>query len=69
MTVRQLICELLKCDLDKIIYLVDDTVFEDEQGETCNGSMYKIKKIEDTCIYFDNYNHYAVKEVNKEEVV
>ncbi len=59
MTVKELITQLLNCDMDKQIYIADDVGFENENGK-CNGSMYDIENIEEkyhVYLKFDNRNH------------
>ena len=59
MTVKELIIQLLDCDMDKRISIADDVGFENEYGK-CNGSAYDIKSIEEkhnVYLNFDNRNH------------
>lgn len=59
MTVKELITQLLDCDMDKEICIADDVEFEDENGK-CNGSVYNIENIEEkhnVYLNFDNRNH------------
>ena len=65
MTVRDLITQLLDCNMDSEVLLCDDVEFEGQHGKV-SGSVYRITKI-DTSGYvflrFDNRNHWKkVKE-------
>lgn len=64
MTVRELITQLLECDMDKEIYVADDVVFENKDGKI-NGSMYNIDSIDEANYVYlniDNCNHFKRKE-------
>lgn len=59
MTVKELITQLLDCDMDKEICIADDVEFENENGK-CSGSVYDIESIEEkhnVYLNFDNRNH------------
>ena len=59
MTVKELITQLLDCDMDKEIYIADDVEYEDENGK-CNGTVYDIDSIDkkyNVYLNFDNRNH------------
>ena len=60
MTVRDLITQLLDCNMDSEVLLCDDVEFEGEHGKM-SGSVYGITKV-DTSGYvflrFDNRNHW-----------
>ena len=65
MIVRELITQLLDCNMDSEVLLCDDVAFEDEHGKV-SGSVYDITGI-NTSIYvslnFNNRNHW--KKVKK----
>ena len=59
MTVKELIIQLLDCDVDKEICIADDVEFEDENGKVI-GSLYDITSVYESglvCLKFDNRNH------------
>ena len=62
MTVKELIIELLKCDMDGNVVLEDSIEFKDEYGYRCNGSCYQIEKVighyRETSLCFDNRQHF-----------
>jgi hypothetical protein len=47
MTVKELITQLLNCDMDKQIYISDHIGFENTFGDWVKGSMYDIENIEE----------------------
>lgn len=64
MKVKELIKQLLDCDMDKDIYVADDVAFENKDGKI-NGSVYSIDSIDEaTYVYLniDNRNHFKRKE-------
>lgn len=64
MKVKELITQLLDCDMDKDIYVADDVEFENKDGKI-NGSVYNIDSIDEAgCIYLniDNRNHFKRRE-------
>ena len=71
MTVRELITQLLDCDMDAKIDLSDDVELE-IMHTMCQGSIYHIKDIDKRSINhvfitFDNRNHYVIKGKEKDE--
>ena len=60
MTVRELITQLLDCDMDKDVYIEDEISFKEEHGVTIDGSIYDIERIYDygyVGLIFNNRNH------------
>lgn len=57
MTVKELIIELLECNLDHQILIADDIQMKDEHG-VISGSLYEIDNISEggniVCLNFDN---------------
>ena len=66
MTVRDLIAQLLDCDMDSDVVLCDEIEIETENGKM-DGSVYDIMSVEPddefTFFNFDNRNHW--KKVKK----
>lgn len=69
MTVKDLIIQLLNCDMDKEIYIADYVGFKNEFGGWVKGSMYDIENIEEgnnVYLNFDNRNH-RLREVKNDK--
>ena len=61
MTVKELIIELLACDMNSEVVLEDHVEFTDEHGKV-SGSCYQIEKVVghvyDTTLCFDTLQHF-----------
>lgn len=63
MTVRDLIAQLLDCEMDSDVVLCDEVEIETENGKV-DGSVYDIMSVEPddefTFLNFNNRNHWKV---------
>lgn len=73
MKVKELINELLDCNMNAEIRLCDDVKFVDEYAGICVGSLYHIDEVKmngaSLCeLHFDNRHHFARRRQEKEDV-